>query len=126
MVIVMHHPPFHTGIGHMDAIGLDSASTTALAALIATHSNVERILCGHLHRPIQTRFACTVVQTCPSPAHQVALDLTPNAPSAFVLEPPSFLLHHWQPGWGLVSHQALVERFAGPYPFFDGSGRLID
>ncbi|WP_028534794.1 phosphodiesterase [Paludibacterium yongneupense] len=124
-LIAMHHPPFDTGIAHMDAIGLDPASAAALATLVAAHPNVERLLCGHLHRPIQARFAGTLAQTCPSSAHQVALDLSPDGPSAFVLEPASFLIHNWRPGQGLVSHQVMVDDFAGPYPFFDPSGRLI-
>lgn len=122
-IVMMHHPPFLTGIGHMDAIGL--AGAEALAALIARHPNVERVLCGHLHRPIQVRFAGTIASTCPSPAHQVALDLAPDAPSRFVMEPPAYQLHQWRAETGVVSHTAFIGEFAGPYPFYDG-GKLID
>ena len=122
-VVIMHHPPFVTGIGHMDDIGL--AGTTALAAVIAKYPSVERVLCGHLHRPIQVRFAGTIASTCPSPAHQVALDLAPDAPSQFMMEPPGYQLHQWSPATGVVSHTAFIGEFAGPYPFYDG-GKLID
>jgi 3',5'-cyclic-AMP phosphodiesterase len=121
-VIIMHHPPFKTGIGHMDAVGL--ADTEALGHIVARHPQVERILCGHLHRSIQVRFHGTIASTCPSPAHQVALDLRPDAPSAFMLEPPGYQLHHWN-GAQLVTHTACIGDFAGPYPFFD-DGKLID
>lgn len=121
-VVLMHHPPFATGIGHMDQIGL--AGTSALAGVISRHPQVERILCGHLHRPIQVRFAGTLASTCPSPAHQVALDLAPDAPSRFMLEPPAYQLHAWRPGTGIVSHTAYIGRFEGPYPFY-ADGRLI-
>ena len=41
-VIIMHHPPFETGIGHMDAVSLGNKE--ALAEVVARYSNVERIL----------------------------------------------------------------------------------
>jgi Icc protein len=121
-LVIMHHPPFPTLIGHMDKLGLQGGP--ALAAVIARHPQVERVLCGHLHRPIEFRFAGTIASTCPSPAHQVALDLDPDAPSAFRMEPPGFQLHAWREGVGVVSHTAVIGNFAGPFPFYDG-GRLI-
>jgi len=99
----------------MDRIGLSGSD--ALARVIGRHPQVERVLCGHLHRPIQFRFAGTIASTCPSPAHQVALDLAPGAASAFRMEPPAFQLHAWRKGVGVVSHTAYIGDFAGPYPF---------
>jgi 3',5'-cyclic AMP phosphodiesterase CpdA len=124
IVILMHHPPFATRIGHMDEIGL--ADSRPLEAIVRRHPNIERILCGHLHRPIDVRFAGTIAQTCPSPAHQVVLDLAPDAANAFVLEPPGFRVHLWNPPFGLVTHTAFIGRFDGPYPFHDATGVLID
>ena len=123
-VVMMHHPPFVTGIGHMDRQGL--AGREGFAAVIARHPQVERIVCGHLHRPIQCRIAHTFASTSPATCHQVALDLRPEGPSAFVLEPPGYQLHQWIEGAGLVSHTAVIGAFDGPYPFFDAAGRLID
>jgi len=121
-VILMHHPPFSTGIGHMDAIGLRNADR--FADIVARYRHVERVLCGHLHRSIQARVGGTVASVAPSTAHQVALNLSANAPSAFKLEPPGFQLHVWRSGH-MVSHTAVVGDFAGPYPFFK-DGQLID
>ncbi|WP_431857114.1 phosphodiesterase [Azospirillum sp.] len=122
-VLFLHHPPFRTGIGHMDAQGFLNAD--GFAAVVRRHPQVERVLCGHMHRPIQVRWAGTVASTAPGTSHQVALDLRDAAPSAFVLEPPGYQLHLWQPDTGLVSHTAFIGDWPGPYPFFDG-GRLID
>lgn len=122
-VVAMHHPPFQTGIAHMDAIGLLEGAQ-GLAEVVGRHANVEHIMCGHLHRTIFRRFAGTVASTCPSPAHQVALDLRPGAPSAFVMEPPGFHLHEWRDG-AIVSHVAYIGSYDGPYPFHEG-GVLID
>ncbi len=64
VVIAMHHPPFRTLIGHMDEIGLLEGAQ-ALEALVARHPNVERVICGHLHRSIQVRFGGTIAATVP-------------------------------------------------------------
>lgn len=101
-IIAMHHPPFKTGIVHMDEIGL-LAGADALEALVRRHANVEHIMAGHLHRTIFRRFGNTVVSTCPAPAHQVEFDLRPEGPSAFNFEPPGYHLHHWT-GGRLVTH----------------------
>ena len=122
-LLIMHHPPFPTLIGHMDKIGLQGSED--LERVIARHPQVERVLCGHLHRPIQFRFAGTIASTSPSPAHQVALNLAPDAASAFKMEPPAFQLHAWRKGVGVVSHTAYIGDFAGPFPFYDGD-TLID
>jgi 3',5'-cyclic-AMP phosphodiesterase len=122
-VTLMHHPPFPTGIGHMDRIGL--ADAKALEAIVRRHPRIERVLCGHLHRAIQARFGGTIASTSPSPAHQVVLDLDPQAPSRFTMEPPAFQLHLWSDEAGLISHTAYVGRFDGPYPFHEGE-TLID
>jgi 3',5'-cyclic AMP phosphodiesterase CpdA len=115
-VVALHHPPFMTGIAHMDRLGLERDSIAALARVIGDHPQVERVIAGHLHRPIHTRFAGTIASTCPSPAHQVALDLADDATGAFVLEPPAFQMHLWSAG-RLVTHTVYVDDFPGPYPF---------
>jgi Icc protein len=123
VVIAMHHPPFATLIGHMDTIGLLHGAAE-LEALVARHPNVERLICGHLHRSIQVRFGGSIAMTVPSPAHQVCLDLAPDAASAWTLEPPGFALHALHGHGPLVSHLVASGRFDGPYPFHDG-GQLI-
>jgi 3',5'-cyclic AMP phosphodiesterase CpdA len=116
-VLFMHHPPFRTAIEHMDVIGLDGAE--ALGALVERHPQIERILCGHLHRPIQVRWRGTLAATAPSTAHQVVLDLRPGADGAFALEPPGYQLHVWTPEAGIVSHTTYVGKFDGPHPFVE-------
>jgi 3',5'-cyclic AMP phosphodiesterase CpdA len=122
-IILMHHPPFETGVSHMDRVGL--RLDYPLEPIIRRHSNVERILCGHLHRTIFRRFGGTIAATCPSPAHQVVLDFMPDAPSQFTMEPPGYLLHRWSAAQGMTSYGASIGEYEGPYPFYEG-GKLID
>jgi 3',5'-cyclic AMP phosphodiesterase CpdA len=114
-MIAMHHPPFTCGIGHMDRINLHNAP--AFAEVIAGHRQVERVICGHHHRPILARIGHAIASVCPSVAHQVEMSLHPQAAACFVLEPPAFHLHSWSPADGIVTHTAYVERFPGPFPF---------
>ena len=117
-LLIMHHPPFSTLIGHMDQIGLEGSD--ALARVIGRHPQVERVLCGHLHRPIQARVGGTVASTAPSTAHQVVLDLEDDSPLMFAMEPPACQLHIWRPGMDLVSHTSYIGDYDGPYRFSDG------
>ena len=115
--VLMHHPPFVTGIEAMDRIGL--AGSEGLAQVVRRHPQVERILCGHLHRTIDTRFAGTVAGTAPSTAHQVMLDLRPGGGIGFSFEPPGFQLHRFADGC-LVTHTAAI----GDWPRVQRSPRV--
>jgi 3',5'-cyclic AMP phosphodiesterase CpdA len=114
-IVVMHHPPFVCGIAHMDAINLRNSD--AFVAVIGKHRQVERILCGHHHRPVFARVAHAIASIAPSVAHQVELDLHGGTKGFFVMEPPAFQIHLWNPSDGIVSHTAYVEDHDGPYPF---------
>ena len=123
-VIMMHHPPFVTGIAGMDRQGLSGRA--GFADVIARHRQVERVICGHLHRSIQCRVGGTLASTCPSPAHQVALELKPDGPLGFIMEPPGYQLHLWMPAEGLVTHTVALGAYDGPHPFRDPMGKLLD
>jgi 3',5'-cyclic AMP phosphodiesterase CpdA len=113
-MLLLHHPPFATGIPFMDAIAL--ANAEKLGRIVEKYRNIEAVVCGHVHRSISRRWHGTIAMTCPSPAHQITLDLREDSPESFILEPPGFLLHYWD-GATLVSHTVPVGDFAGPYPF---------
>jgi 3',5'-cyclic AMP phosphodiesterase CpdA len=114
-MVAMHHPPFATGLVHMDKIALQNIEP--FRAVIARHPQVERIVCGHHHRGIFGRCAQAIVSIAPSIAHQVELTFNPEAPGAFVFEPPALQIHVWDQGHGFVSHLAYIDGYAGPFPF---------
>lgn len=114
--LLLHHPPFDTGIPTMDCIGLEGRSK--LAELVSQYPAIKRIAAGHLHRPIFTQWAGTVASTAPSLVHQVALNMHPENPGEFVMEPPAYQLHWWNDtAQALVSHTVYVDDYSGPYLF---------
>lgn len=117
VVIALHHPPFVSGIRFMDEIRLDPADGARLEALVRQHPNVERVICGHVHRAIVARFGGTIAWSAPSTAHQVALELRDDGPAAYVMEPPGFALHLYTAESGLVTHYVSVDQGGGPQGF---------
>ena len=114
-IVAMHHPPFLTGITHMDTMGLDPADAGALGEVIARHPQVERVQSGHLHRSITRRWHGTIAAAVPGVAHAVHLDLA-GGPPAWNREPPACTLHWWTPDTGLVTHVQTIGSYeATPY-----------
>ena len=125
-LIFLHHPPFATGIAHMDAQNLRNAAD--LAALVRRHPRARLIAAGHVHRATLTTFAGIAATICPVPSHAVALDLDARHPPSFRIEPPAFHLHAWYPGDGfgsVVTHHVPIGDFDGPHPFHGSDGRLL-
>jgi len=114
-MVVLHHPPFICGIGHMDAINL--RNSTDFTAIIARHPQVQRVIRGHHHRPVFCALGNAIASIAPSVAHQVELELGESLGGNFVMEPPAFQIHLWDSATGFVTHTALVETYPGPYPF---------
>lgn len=115
-LVMVHHPPFKTGIDHMDWSMLRDGE--ALAQVIGDHPQVERVLCGHVHRAIQTRFAGTIAQIAPSIAHQVKLTLGEGR-GLWTTGPPGFLLHRWNADDGLITHELPIGSFGPEGEFGD-------
>lgn len=116
VVVAMHHPPFRTLIAAMDGIGLRRGSER-LAAILRGYPGVERVICGHLHRSIETRFGGTIAATGPATVHQMHLDFDPGARYRWTREPSQFRVLAWTEATGLVSHLAAAQPFEGPFSF---------
>jgi 3',5'-cyclic-AMP phosphodiesterase len=125
-LLFLHHPPFITGIWHMDRQNLLNSSE--LAPIVRRHPRVQLIAAGHVHRATLTMFAGVPATICPAPNHAVDLDLAELRQPSFKVEPPAFHLHTWFPGAGfgnVVTHQAPIGNFDGPHPFFGPDGKLL-
>jgi len=114
-IVMLHHPPFLSGIEYMD--GFRYLEPDKLKGVLEKHTNIELVVCGHLHRSMTRRWAGTVVTSCPSTATEIALQLSPAAKTRSIVGPRACLLHHWQRDEGLLTHISNIGRFEGPYPF---------
>jgi Icc protein len=125
-LLFLHHPPFQTGIWHMDRQNLLNAGD--LAPIVQCHPRVQLIATGHVHRATFTMFAGVPTTICPAPNHAVDLDLDELREPSYKVEPPAFHLHTWFPGEGfgsVVTHQVPIGDFDGPHPFFGPDGKLL-
>lgn len=125
-LLFLHHPPFLTGIWHMDRQNLHNAAD--LAPIVRRHPRVQIVACGHVHRATLTQFAGVPGTICPVANHAVDLDLGELRAPSFKVEQPAFHLHTWFAGEGfgqLVTHQVPIGTFDGPHPFFGPDGKLL-
>lgn len=102
-LVAMHHPPFTAGIPFMDRLRLQDGAE-ALAELFQGFPNVQRIVCGHVHRPVSRVWAGRSCMIAPSTAHQILWTLDDTLPDTWTPEPPGLCLHHWLPEGGMVTH----------------------
>ncbi len=112
-VLFLHHPPFQVGLP-MDEIYCQNGPI--LEKLLRGFGNIQRVMCGHVHRSVFTRFANTVGSIAPSTAHQVALNLRGDR-AQLSLEPSGFHIHVWHPNFGLVTHHQIIGEFGAPEDF---------
>lgn len=102
-MLMMHHPPVHTGLAFMDA--MQPALDPRFESLIARHRKVRLIVCGHVHRAIDSVFGGARVAVAGSTGFQFDLSLTADVPPRFSLETPGIRLHLWK-GDGVTSFTA--------------------
>ncbi len=114
-IIMMHQPPFESGIPFIDIYRCHGADL--LASIVSAYPAIELVVCGHVHRFMLRRFAGTMLCVAPSTTTALALRLEPDAEPASYLEPPALLLHDWRAPRGLVTHYVPIGSFPGPMPF---------
>lgn len=110
-ILAMHHPPFISGIDWMDGsgfIGLDR-----LAAVLAEFP-VDRIVCGHLHRPITSSIAGIPAQVGISTVQHTHLDLTADTGVSMIREPVGYQILRISDS-GIVVHTRYTESDETPF-----------
>lgn len=120
-LLALHHPPFPTGLPEIDRGGFGGLDR--FREIVAANPQIERIVCGHVHRAIQTRFGGTIASSVPSTGYQFALDTREGAPLAYMMEPPAFALHVWT-AQGLLTHHVPIGPWTGPVPFLKDGRRI--
>ena len=114
-IIFMHHPPLKFGTLETDSDGFEGADL--LADVVSKYSNIERIICGHIHSQAFAIWCGTVVSAAPSMGMLRVLDFSLLKPSQFVFDSPSYQLHYWSADKNLISHNMRVAEVAGPFLF---------
>lgn len=114
-VIALHHPPFKVGVVFMDRPPFEGAE--ALGALLLRNPQVKKLLCGHLHRHVETTWAGTMASVAPSLVFQMTFTADPTAASSYILEPPGFLVHLLEDNGRVVTHACPLGDFGPARPF---------
>jgi Icc protein len=102
--IIMHHPPFPSGIKALDDMSLVEDGPQ-LAEMVRAYRGDIRILSGHIHRPYQAIWNGAFCAVAGSPAFQIGLDLKPDADEpGLVNEPYAYFIHQLDTGGQFTIH----------------------
>ena len=97
-VLFIHHPPFDVGDHYIGGYRQPDEAA-ALAAIVARHSQVVALICGHVHWPIECEWAGTEARIMPS----VAVDLRKGVDESEARGRPVYMLHHFSAEHGIRS-----------------------
>lgn len=104
VLIAMHHPPFLTMIESMDRLRCIKG-VPELAEIFRQNPNIQGLICGHVHRNIDTMWEGRPALVGGSIAPAVELRLDGNENVSIWPEPPSVNLISFKPETGLLAHQ---------------------
>ncbi len=103
-LLFIHHPPFDVDDHYVGGYRRPEEAT-ALADIVSRHSQVEGLLCGHVHWPVRRDWAGTVASIMPS----IAVDLRKGVDETEARERPIYMLHRLLDGARLVSETRRVD-----------------
>ena len=111
-LLAMHHPPFVTGIDWMDRAGF--VGLDRFEAVLAEMGAVDRILCGHLHRPMSSTVSGVLAEVGLATTVHVALDVAADGPVQVIRDPAGYRLLRVT-GRSIVGHTRYID--TGEEPF---------
>jgi len=114
VVVMLHHPPFNSGMAFMDSIGL-YRGTEQLSEILAEYKGEVLVLCGHIHRNISTQLAGHTVISAPSVCSSFLFNTHHDAPIGFLKQEGGALLHQWADGFKSIRIDPV--RGDGPFAF---------
>ncbi len=97
-VLFIHHPPFDVSDHYVGGYRRPEEAA-ALADIVSHHSQVAGMLCGHVHWPVETRWAGTEARIMPS----IAVDVRKGIDETEAHGRPIYLLHRTHAEAGIVS-----------------------
>lgn len=103
-VLFIHHPPFDVGDHYVGGYRRPEEAA-ALTDVVRRHPQVERLLCGHVHWPVERPWAGTTACIMPS----IAVDVRKGIDETVAGKRPIYLLHCTSDETGLVSRARRVE-----------------
>ncbi len=101
--LLIHHPPFDIDDHYIGGYRRPGEAEN-LAAVVTQHTQVLRLLCGHVHCPTQRSWAGTQAITMAS----VAVDVRKGIDETQVKDRPIYQLHSMSEKAGLVSQARIV------------------
>lgn len=112
-LIALHHPPFNSGVGFMDAIGLRGFDELR-EALGQSRAEI-RLICGHLHMLVAASLGQHIAISSPATCSSFDTDYRDVAPVGFTTRPGGYMIHEWCDGFRSTCIP-LVDG-TGPHPF---------
>ncbi len=112
-LLAMHHPPFRSGIGWMDRSGFVGLERFVE---IIDGRGIDRILCGHLHRPMNAVVGGTIAQVGLSTVQHVAINFDPSDTSDLLLvnDPVGYLIYRrTENSW--IAHTRYIDTTERPF-----------
>jgi Icc protein len=107
-LIIMHHPPFPSGIESLDKMAL-VGGRTEMAEMVRAFKGPLAIMAGHIHRPYKAFWNGAYCAVGGSPAFQIDLDLASNEHEPGVVEEPyAYYVYRLNAGGGLAAHRRFV------------------
>ncbi|MDH3430364.1 MAG: phosphodiesterase [Gammaproteobacteria bacterium] len=102
-LLFIHHPPFDIDDHYIGGYRRPEEAA-ALEAVVSRHSQVEAMLCGHVHCPVRRDWAGTLASVMPS----VAVDVRKGVDEAEAREAPIYMLHRLSDATGIVSDTRMI------------------
>ena len=103
-VLFIHHPPFDVGDHYVGGYRVPQEAEE-LASVVGRYPQVARLLCGHVHSPVEQRWAGTQATIMPS----VAVDVRKGVDTAAANGWPIYHLHELSDAASLVSESRIVK-----------------
>jgi len=96
VLIALHHPPMTTGIELIDMGG--SEWFQGLKSVLAEHSQVKLLICGHCHTDLYGRIGQVPVYMAPATSHQLIASRGSTVAPSTVIVAAAPTLHHYIDG----------------------------